>query len=122
MAKICEETQETIALGVELSLLGSEHIKSCGKCSLLLTEYESLAHLISDSMDFEVPLGFADAVMNKIELEEKSTANDWLQKCANAFELWMTHPQAQNLALGFGGAVSLVNLARFVFFVLIPVQ
>ena len=32
----------------------------------------------------------------------------------------MMAPQAQYLALGIGGAVSLANLVRFVFFVLIP--
>jgi hypothetical protein len=122
MAKICEETQEMIALGVDLSAQAETHAKSCGKCSLLLTEYQSLALLVSDSMDFEVPLGFADAVMNKIEMEEKSTQSDWLQKCVSTFERLMAIPQAQYLALGLGGAVSLVNLARFVFFVLIPVQ
>ncbi|MBK7963216.1 MAG: hypothetical protein IPK04_19750 [Bdellovibrionales bacterium] len=122
MAKICEETQSLIAVGAELSSQGAEHAKSCGKCSLLLSEYQSLALLVSDSMDFEVPSGFADAVMNKIEMEEKSLQNDWLQKCVSTFERLMAIPQTQYLALGLGGAVSLLNLAKFVFFVLIPVQ
>ncbi len=122
MAKICEETQGSIALGADLSREEDEHVRICGKCNLLLTEYQSLMLLLSDSMDIDVPSGFADAVMNKIEMEEKSLASDWLEKYIIAFERLIAIPQAQYLAMGLGAAVSLINLIRFVFFVLIPVQ
>jgi len=120
MEKVCEKTQEIIAIGAELSAPEQEHIKACGKCRLLVEEYQSLTLLVSDSINVEVPLGFADAVMNRIEQEEKSVQIDWIQKIFVAFEQLMAIPQAQYLALGVGGAVSLVNLVRFVFFVLIP--
>jgi hypothetical protein len=120
MEKICENTQELVAIGAELSAQEHEHLKTCGKCRLLVEEYQSLTLLVSDSTNVEVPLGFADAVMSRIEMEETSAQSDWMQRFANFLDRLMVIPQAQYLALGVGGAVSVVNLMRFVFFVLIP--
>ena len=120
MEKICEKTQELIATEAELSAQEQEHLKACGKCRLLLEEYQSLALLIADSVDVEVPLGFVEVVMSRIETDERSMQNDWMQKVSSFFEQVMNIPQAQFLALGVGGVVSLTNLVRFVFFVVIP--
>lgn len=122
MEKICELTQESIALGVELLTHEQKHIKTCEKCSLLLTEYEALALLVSNSTEFEVPSEFADMVMSKIEMEDNKATNDWMENIVSRFERLMTIPQTQYLVLGIGGAISLLNLTRFVFFILIPVQ
>jgi len=122
MEKICEITQELIATGAELSAQADEHLKACGKCRLLFEEYQSLKLLVSDSLSVEVPQGFADAVMSRIEAEEKSSQVDWMQKVTNFFEQLMVIPQAQYLVLGIGGAISMVNLVKFVFFVLIPIN
>lgn len=123
MEKVCERSQESIAVGVELSDQECAHLKICAKCTSAFNEYESLKMLVLDSSaGVEVPLGFADAVMSRIELEDHSSLpEDWTRKIVEFFERLMAIPQAQYLALVVGGAVSLVNLMRFVFFVVIPV-
>ena len=120
MENECARTQENIATDAELSTEGRIHIRSCPKCAALLLEYQSLAQLVTNSLHAEVPLGFADAVMLKIEKLEVSPYNDWMEKAAGYFERLMSVPLAQNIALALGGGVSLVNLLSFVFFVLIP--
>jgi anti-sigma factor RsiW len=120
MENFCEKSQEAIATGGEFSVPEREHLETCNKCRSLLAEYQSLILMVSESIDADVPFGFADAVLNKIETEEKLMPVDWAQKISDFFDQRMAVPQAQYLALGVGGAVSLMNLVRFVFFVLIP--
>ena len=122
MEKVCEHIQESIALGSSLNEDSNNHLKICEKCGHLFHEYESLTLLISDSSEFEVPLGFADAVMTKIEQDEISKVDDWMQKSVGFLNQLLAKPQLQYLALGLGGAVSLANLARYVFFVIIPLN
>jgi hypothetical protein len=120
MERICENTQEQIAVGGQLSSQQEQHLHACTKCSLLLSEYESLNLLVSDSLSFEVPLGFADSVMSRIEAEETLPQDDWLAGLTRIGEKIMELPQAQYLALGAGGAVSILSLIRFGLFVIIP--
>ena len=120
MKKMCEEIQEMIAIGSDLSKVEHDHIRSCSACSLLLMEYQSLQLLVSDSAGGEVPAGFADAVMRKIDAQESLSAPDMMAGVFRFFERLMEIPQAQNLALGIGGVVSIFSLIRFALFVLIP--
>src|SRR5262245_7888561 len=116
MEKICERTQELIAGDAPLEGRERDHLAACPKCVALREEYRSLALRVADVSHAEVPAGFADAVMARIEaLETPGPRSRFWERILNA-------PQAQYVALGVGGAVSLVNLARFVFFVLIPVS
>lgn len=103
-----------------LSDLEAAHRDACGKCEHLVEEYESLKLLVSDSSNPEVPPGFADTVMKRIEMEEEAFSSDWMLGVATFLERLMAVPQAQYAALALGGAAALVNLVRFVFFVLIP--
>lgn len=96
------------------------HLEICGECGRLFAEYESLKLLVWNSADPDVPSGFANAVMKRIEMDENAFPSDWMQRFADFFEQLMAAPKAQYLALGVGGAVALVNLVRFVFFILIP--
>jgi hypothetical protein len=120
MKMACEKTQEMIAVGSEISKAEQEHIQSCSACSLLLMEYQSLQLLVSGSAEVEVPAGFADAVMSKIDAEESLSSTDVMTGIFRFFERLMEVPQAQNVALGVGGVVSVFSLVRFALFVLIP--
>jgi hypothetical protein len=121
MEKMCEKTQEMIAIGSELSKTEHDHIQSCSSCSLLFMEYQSLQLLVSSSADGEVPPGFADAVMRKIDAEpDAKDTEDAMAGIFRFFERLMEIPQAQNVALGIGGVGSIFSLVRFALFVLIP--
>lgn len=122
MKKMCERTQEIIALGSELSMLEREHIDGCTSCNSLMEEYQLLTLLVSELADSDVPDGFADAVMKKIEMEEQAVEDNGMLGISRFFEKLMMIPSVQYLAFGFGGVVSILNLIKFVFYVLIPIN
>jgi hypothetical protein len=120
MANKCETIQETIAVGLPLTGLEQEHLGACETCSLVLREYQVLKILVADLGSVQVPEGFADAVMSRID--ELAAANeDWPQAWFAKLERALSIPHFQYFALAVGGAVSLLNLVSFVFFVVIPV-
>ncbi len=115
-----DQTQECIALEMPLSADMQKHLQACNFCRQLEEAYKTLKMLMVES-EVEVPRGFVDRVMNKIESDSFAVAeSDFFQKAVGSMEGFFALPAAQYLALGMSVVVALANLLRFVFFVLIP--
>jgi anti-sigma factor RsiW len=67
----CNLIQEDIAWGRGLSIGDQEHVLSCRACSETAAQFEALDSLVRNAMDADVPEGFADRVVRRIEAEQQ---------------------------------------------------
>lgn len=65
----CNLIQEDIAWGRGLSVGDQEHVLSCRVCSETAAQFEALDSLVRTAMEADVPEGFADRVVRRIEAE-----------------------------------------------------
>jgi hypothetical protein len=67
----CNLIQEDIAWGRGLCGEDQEHILSCRACSETAAQFEALDSLVRNAMGADVPEGFADRVIGRIEAEQR---------------------------------------------------
>ena len=67
----CNLIQEDIAWGRGLSVEDQEHVLSCRACSETAAQFETLDSLVRNAMEADVPEGFADRVVGRIEAEQQ---------------------------------------------------
>jgi hypothetical protein len=102
----CNDVQEQLALGEGVSAEVSIHIRSCLSCTNIALAYSEIDRLLEDtSHSTVVPDGFADRVMVALA---KPPARWWEGR---AVQIALT-----NAAAG----ISLFNLIRFLFRILVP--
>lgn len=112
----CTETQEKLARGEALDDNERDHALTCAECSALAADCATLDAALAE-LDPSVPEGFADRVMASIAREvaagsavERATRTRWYER------RW-----AGVLLSSAAALVALLNVARFVVNVLIPV-
>ncbi len=105
----CTNTQESVALGVHLSDSQRQHLGACPSCAAVAAQWSVLDSLCAGEATAEVPAGFADAVMARVEAEGPGPRG-WLDR------RWVQVGLANLAAL-----VTLANLVRFVARLLVPV-
>jgi hypothetical protein len=65
----CNLIQEDIAWGRGLNVEDQKHVLSCRACSETAAQFETLDSLVRNTMEADVPEGFADRVVRQIEAE-----------------------------------------------------
>lgn len=71
----CHLIQEDIAWARKLSPEDQKHVLSCSACSETAARVEELDSLVRNAMGADVPNGFADRVVLRIETEKRSRDN-----------------------------------------------
>lgn len=108
----CHLIQEDIAWARGLSPEDQKHVLSCDACSEAAARFEELDSLVRNVMGVDVPSGFADGVVSRIEAEERrgdSLLNRWLPFLERIF-----YSKAVQWALvGIGSAFGLFKILRF---------
>jgi hypothetical protein len=106
--KPCSQRQEMIARGEVLSSEDRRHLRSCPACAGVAMAYSILDQTL-DALAPDVPAGFADRVMTRLQDEDTRAVRRWFER-----------PWIQ-LALAHAGALcAAVNVARFLARVLFP--
>jgi len=108
----CNLIQEDIAWGRGLSVEDQEHVLSCGACSETAAQFEALDSLVRNTMDAEVPEGFADRVVRQIEAKQQTEDIS----LAGRFPFWeriFFSKAVQWGLVGIGSAFGLLRVLRF---------
>lgn len=107
--KDCVEIQELLALGGRLSDHQSHHVTECPSCAAVAAQWLVLDSVFQGDGGTDVPDGFADAVMKRVESEDTAPTG-WLDR------RWVQVALANAAAL-----VTMANVVRFVARLLVPV-
>jgi len=109
----CNAIQERIVAGAPLDEASQAHALECGSCSRIAAEWLALESSIADALDDvpEVPDGFADRVMARLEDE----ACERRDAARTSGRRWL-HIALANLGL----AIAVANLLRFILSTLLP--
>jgi hypothetical protein len=113
----CTETQERLIRGEALDESERDHVLTCAQCGALAANCATLDAVLAE-LEAKVPEGFADRVMASIarEVAEGSTVYEPATPTR-----WYEHRWAGMLLSSAAALVALLNVARFVASVLIPV-
>ncbi len=108
----CNLIQEDIAWGRGLSAEDQRHVLSCRACSETAAQFEALDSVVRNAMEADVPEGFADRVVGRIEAEERGE----VPSPAGPFQFWerifFSRPVQWGL-VGLGSAFALLKIVRF---------
>jgi hypothetical protein len=108
----CHLIQEDIAWARGLSPEGQKHVLSCSACSETAARFEELDSLVRNAKGADVPNGFADRVVVKIEAEKRT--RDSLSGGRLPFLEMIFFSRAVQWALvGIGSAFGLFKIFRF---------
>lgn len=113
----CTETQEKLARGEALDDRERDHALACPECGALAADCATLDAALAE-LEPSVPEGFADRVMASIAREV--TAGSAVYEGATPTR-WYEQRWAGMLLSSAAALVALLNVARFVASVLIPV-
>lgn len=122
MSSSCNSVQEELAWGRALAADAHAHAAACAACGALARRMAALDALFGGGdgdQDGEVPAGFAERVMARLEgplSVDASTSARWVAPL-----LRLVERRGVQLALAYGGVLfSLTNLLRFVLSTLVP--
>ena len=115
----CQSVQESIASGVHLPAQHQHHLSACAACQDVAEQYRQLEAMFALD-DVQIPDGFADSVMARIGEEHEAGRRDWLMHLNDRVARLAVRPFAQWVLLSFALMMSILNLMRFVFFLLTP--
>lgn len=108
----CRLIQEDIAWARGLNPEDRKHVLSCSSCSETAAQFEALDSLVRNAMAAVIPDGFADKVVEQIEVEketEKSLSGQRLPLLERIF-----FSRAVQWALvGIGSVFGLIKILRF---------
>jgi hypothetical protein len=110
---LCNAVQERIVAGDPLDEASQAHALGCASCGRVAAEWLALESSIADVLSggSEVPDGFADRVMAKLEDEAREP-----QGTARTIGRRWLHIALANLGL----AIAVANLLRFILSTLMP--
>ena len=108
----CHLIQEDIAWARGLSPEDQKHVLSCGACSETAARFEELDSLVRNAMGADVPNGFADRVVAKIEAE-KRTRDILLGRRLPYLEMIFFSRAVQWALVGIGSVFGLLRILRF---------
>ena len=108
----CRLVQEDIAWARGLSPEDQKHVLSCGACSETAARFEELDSLVRNAMGADVPNGFADRVVAKIEAE-KRTRDILLGRRLPYLEMIFFSRAVQWALVGIGSVFGLLRILRF---------
>jgi hypothetical protein len=115
MTRSCNEIQEAIAWGKDLTEAEQSHALSCQSCSEAAMEFAQLDAAMKDHLRVRVPDRFADQVMSRI-------MKDWATSFSERFLFLINLRAVQFGLVAIGALMTLGNLIRFVFAVILPVS
>jgi hypothetical protein len=108
----CHLIQEDIAWARRLSPEDQKHVLSCGACSETAARFEELDSLVRNAMGADVPNGFADRVVIKIEAE-KRTRDRLFARRLPFLEMIFFSRAVQWALVGIGSVLGLFKILRF---------
>ena len=108
----CHLILEYIAWARGLSPEDQKHVLSCGACSETAARFEELDSLVRNAMGADVPNGFADRVVAKIEAE-KRTRDILLGRRLPYLEMIFFSRAVQWALVGIGSVFGLLRILRF---------
>jgi len=108
----CHLIQEDIAWARGLSPEDQKHVLSCSACSETAARFEELDSLVRNAMGADVPNGFADRVVAKIEAE-KRTRDILLGGRLPYLEMIFFSRAVQWALVGIGSVFGLLRILRF---------
>ncbi len=108
----CHLIQEDIAWARGLSSEDQKHVLSCSACSETAARFEELDSLVRNAMGEDVPNGFADRVIVKMEAE-KRTRDNLLGRRLPFLEMIFFSRAVQWALVGIGSVFGLFKVLRF---------
>jgi anti-sigma factor RsiW len=108
----CHLIQEDMAWARGLSQEDQEHVLSCSACSEIAARFEELDARVRSAMGAEVPNGFADRVVEKIEAE-KRTRDSLVVRGRPFLETIFFSRAVQWALVGIGSVLGLFKILRF---------
>jgi len=108
----CNLIQEDFAWGRGLSVEDQKHVLTCGDCAGTAAQFEALDSLVRNAMEADVPEGFADRVVGRIEAEQQGER----PPLAGQVPIWeraFFSSAVQWILVGLGSALGLLKIARF---------
>jgi hypothetical protein len=118
MSSSCNSVQEEIAWGRALAADAHAHAAACADCAALARRMAALDAVFGGVDGGEVPAGFAERVMARLErpVSVAAPTSGWTAPLLRLMD-W----RGVQLALAYGGVLfSLTNLLRFVLSTLVP--
>jgi hypothetical protein len=115
----CHSVQENIASGVHLPAHHQHHLSACAACHDVAEQYRQLEAMCALD-DVQIPDGFAESVMARIGDAPEAGRRDSLMHWNDRVAQFAARPLAQWVLLSFALMMSVLNLMRFVFFLLTP--
>jgi len=108
----CHLIQEHIAWGRGLSPEDQKHVLSCSACSETAARFEELDSLVRNAMGADVPNGFAERVVVKIEAE-KRRGDSFFERRLPFLERIFFSRAVQWALVGIGLVFGLFKILRF---------
>jgi len=108
----CHHIQEDIAWARGLSPEDQKHVLSCSACSETAARFEELDSLVRNAMGADVPNGFADRVVAKIEAEKHTRDSLFAQRLPFLEKIFFSRA-VQWALVGIGSVFGLLKMLRF---------
>jgi hypothetical protein len=108
----CRRIQEEIAWGKGLSEEDRRHVLSCEMCSETAAQLEKLDSFVRSAIGTDVPDGFADRVIDRLEEERGLAESPFARKLATLERLLFSKAVQWALA-GIGSLVGLIKILNF---------
>ena len=108
----CQRIQEAMAWGRGLSEEDQRHVLSCEMCSETAAQLEKLDSLVRSVIRADVPDGFAERVIGRLE-EERRLAESSFPRKLTTLERLLFSKAVQWALLGIGLVVGLIKILSF---------
>jgi anti-sigma factor RsiW len=108
----CHLIQEDIAWARGLSPEDQKHVLFCSACSETAARFEELDSLVRNAMGADVPNGFADRVVVKIEAEKRTRDSPFTRRLP-FLEMIFFSRAVQWALVGIGSVFGLFKILRF---------
>jgi len=108
----CQRIQEAMAWGRGLREEDLRHVLSCEMCSETAAQLEKLDSLVRSAIGTDVPDGFADRVIGRLE-EERELAESSFSGRLATLERLLFSKAVQWALVGIGSLVGLFNILNF---------
>ena len=115
----CTLIQEEIAWNKTLNAEAQAHVLSCPECGKVALEFAGLDSQVETALGVQVPSGFAERVMDRINLSTGPIAVGSF----TIIERLESYLALRSMQIGLSAAgflFALGNIARFVLFVFVP--
>jgi hypothetical protein len=110
--RACQLIQEDIAWGRGLSAEDQEHALLCRACSETASQFEALDSLVRNAIDADVPEGFADRVLGRIEAERQGEGGSRAERALVWERVFLSRAVQWGL-VGLGSALGVLRVIKF---------